>query len=141
MFTPSVMLLLSFSSLNPWWGEEPMTRDEVLIIRNEVYNGKLISEAEGLNPARLVMPKKLVALYQNKPKQVTHLLMRIVDGGRAEDSVRAAAYGIELLVAPGVGVAIASSFEPEKYDVQKESGETPRETNLEILRKFAKFAK
>lgn len=71
---------------------ERLTAAEEKAARNAVYDNGPRTASRGLDmpyPRILVLPKKLQSLYNEKPRATVRLLLKIVQGGRAWDSIHA----------------------------------------------------
>ncbi len=83
----------------------------------------------------LLVPPIIAELHKKNPDAVLNLLVRVADGGNADDSNRAVCYAMEMVFAPGMGDMVAGMYKAANYDtVDKDWGRTPREHWLKHLR-------
>ena len=137
MFTlnsPSLLILFAVSAMSNSNPKDGFGADKEKVVRDAVYNNdpQTVSLKRDFQSV-LVIPKPLAGLYKAHPKPVVDVLLKVIDGGRPEDSVLAAGYAIELLDGPGGGLLCVEMFYTDKdakanYDIVDEDWEmTPRQ--------------
>jgi len=99
---------------------ERLTAAEKKAARLAVYDNGPRTASRDLRsrpyPRVLVVPREVEALYKAKPQATTRLLLRIVEGGRAWDSIHAVCL-IEVLVkSPEFGAITAQGADPDQWD-------------------------
>lgn len=107
MFTltsPSFLALFAVSFMSHGDPKDGFGPDKEKVVRDAVYN----NDPQTVSPKRdfqsvLVIPKPLAELYKTHPRPVIDVLLKIIDGGRPDDSSLAAGYALELLAGPGGG--------------------------------------
>lgn len=78
---------------------------------------------EGLVFTEVVIPAELRAMYQNDPDVILDALVRVVQNAKPFDSMKAAAFAMELL-RDGGGVSVTDHWHPDEYDKVQQGWET-----------------
>ncbi|MEX1095849.1 MAG: hypothetical protein WED34_07355 [Planctomycetales bacterium] len=109
-------------------GEEPrladtterLTADEEKAARLAVYDNGLTTASRDIRtrpyPRVLVVPKELEAVYEAKPQATARLLLKVVEGGRARDSIHAVCCIEALVASPEFGAITARGTDHDKWD-------------------------
>jgi hypothetical protein len=99
---------------------ERLTADEEKTARLAVYDNGPTTASRDIQtrpyPRILVVPKELESLYKDKPKATVRLLLKIVDGGRAWDSIHAVCCIEALVESPEFGAISAQGANAKKWD-------------------------
>jgi hypothetical protein len=110
-------------------------------VRDAVYLGEPMiasPQKEDFHPV-LCVPDSLTRLYEDHPQEVLDVLLRVMDGGRPEDSSLAAGYAVSLLQGPGVGRVCVEFFNAKTYDAWAKNWEmTPRQHWIEKVQEMRK---
>jgi hypothetical protein len=98
--------------------DERLTADEENAARKAVYAGGPTT-AGGFGPGKarvLLVPAKLQDLYEAKPRATARLLLKVVEVGRAGDSVHAACCIQALVWGPEYAAITARGANADKWD-------------------------
>ncbi len=115
-----------------------LTAKELAAARDAIYTSELTSEqARDESTPSLIIPNPLAELFKRNPAAVLDLLLRIADGGRAEDSFRAVCYAIALTDGGIAADLTASRLEetvPKYEQVSEKWGVTHREHWVDVVK-------
>jgi hypothetical protein len=125
---PTLLIFLALAD-DPTMVETPLTREQIRVVRESVYEGKAtISAIDRFGSPRLNIPMPLYELFREKPRGVLEVLLVIVEGANPHESALAAGFALELAKGPGAGVLCLEYVNKETYDtVDRHWMKTPRE--------------
>jgi hypothetical protein len=134
LFATTALMFLAVAD-DPGMGETALTREQIRVVRDCVYEGKAtIGVLDRFGSPGLNVPMPLTELYRDKPRGVLEVLLVIVEGANPHESALAAGFALALAKDPGAGAVCIEYVNKDSYDtLDKHWMKTPREHWAELV--------